>query len=236
MARFHSYSFGNQLAIARQKPTATRVAGFHKWLELRRYVKKGEKGIAILAPMVIKRKNEDADGTKENGSRENGPRLIGFKKVYVFDLAQTDGEPLAEFEMHVKGCVGDWMEKLFAQIRAGGMQVEYDATIAPAVGMQCGNTIKLLPEQYPAEEFTTLIHEYAHALLHRGERRAQTTKTVRETEAEATSYIVSTALGIDCGTASSDYIQMYDGNAETLLESLQHVQGAASEILAALEA
>ena len=86
MARFHSYSFGNQLLIARQSPDASRVAGFQKWLELKRYVRKGQKGIAILAPMIVKgsREPKNTDGTSESG-----PRLVGFKVVYVFDIRFT---------------------------------------------------------------------------------------------------------------------------------------------------
>ena len=68
MAKFHCYSFGNVMAIARQKPTATQVAGFHKWLELRRYVRKGEKGIAILAPMIVKRDREEIRNTRHVAS------------------------------------------------------------------------------------------------------------------------------------------------------------------------
>ena len=229
MARFHTYSFGNQMAIARQKPDATQVAGFHKWLEMRRYVRKGEKGIAILAPLIVKRERENTDGTSESG-----PRLIGFKVVYVFDLSQTDGEPLPDFEIAPHGDPGELLTKLKAHIEANGTPVTYDATIEPARGLCTLTDIKLLPGMTPAEEFATLTHEYGHALLHRGERRKETTKTIRETEAEAVSFIVATACGLDYGTSASDYIQMYDGNTDTLMESLQHVQGAASEILNAL--
>src|SRR5690348_81951 len=89
MARFHSYSFGNILAIARQRPTATRVAGFSTWKELGRFVKKGEKGIQILAPIVghRRRKNDQQQETDEKPR----PVLIGFRAVYVFDVAQTEG-------------------------------------------------------------------------------------------------------------------------------------------------
>ena len=237
MARFHSYSFCNQLLIARQKPSATRVAGFHKWLELKRYVRKGEKGIAILAPMITKlpRDGKAAAAGDEETSKA-GPRLIGFKVVYVFDVKQTDGEPLAEYDKeNVQGDPGEMTTQLIAAMKGREITVEWDASIAPAYGCQFGNTIKLLPGQPSAEEFATLVHECAHALLHRGERRQQTTKTIRETEAEAVSFIVATARGLQCGRSSSDYIQMYDGNTETLMESLHAVQGAASEILSALE-
>src|SRR5208282_1387610 len=70
MARFHAYSFGNILSIARQRPTATRVAGFHTWKELGRFVKRGEKGIQILAPMVGHRRRKDAAEQEQNGSQE----------------------------------------------------------------------------------------------------------------------------------------------------------------------
>lgn len=231
MARFHNYSFGNQLMIARQKPTATQVAGFHKWLEFHRYVRKGEKGIRILAPMVIagKRKAADTDNTSEAG-----PRLIGFKFVFVFDIAQTDGEDLPDFDIAPKGDPGDMFDRLKAHIEESGIPVLYDATIAPARGLCTPKDIKLLPDMSPAENFGVSAHEYGHALLHHGPRRKQTTETIRECEAEAVSFIVSTACGLDYGTTAADYIQMYDGNADTLAESLQHIQSAASTILEAL--
>ena len=96
MARFHSYSFGNILSIARQRPTATRVAGFYTWKELGRFVKKGEKGIQILAPMIAKRRRKDTAEQKHNENQEtkSAPALIGFRAVYVFDVAQTEGPEL----------------------------------------------------------------------------------------------------------------------------------------------
>jgi hypothetical protein len=79
------------------------------------------------------------------------------------------------------------------------------------------------------------VHELAHETLHKADRRPATTKTVRETEAEAISYIVSKAVGLETGTASADYIQLYHGNASMLAESLQVIQKASAVILAALE-
>src|SRR6266568_899111 len=99
MARFHNYSFGNIVAIARQRPTATRVAGFGTWKEMGRFVKRGEKGIQILAPMIgYRRKNaETAQNTGADGSIKPQATLIGFRAVYVFDVAQTEGEDLPDF-------------------------------------------------------------------------------------------------------------------------------------------
>src|ERR1700688_2308988 len=91
MARFHTYSFGNVMLIARQKPDATNVAGIRTWNSLGRFVKRGEKGILILAPMVGKnrKKNEDADQAEDAKKTES--KLFGFRAVYVFDITQTEG-------------------------------------------------------------------------------------------------------------------------------------------------
>ena len=97
--------------------------------------------------------------------------------------------------------------------------MSYNANIAPALGMSYGGRIAILPGQSKAEEFSTLVHETAHELLHKAERRTATTKTVRETEAEAVAFVVGKAVGLVTGTASADYIQLYHGNASLLAES-----------------
>jgi hypothetical protein len=109
------------------------------------------------------------------------------------------------------------------------------AKIAPALGMSYGGRIAILPGQAKAEEFSTLVHEAAHEMLHKAERRTATTKTVRETEAEAVAFVVGKAVGLVTGSASADYIQLYHGNPSLLAESLEVIQHAASLILAALE-
>src|SRR3954464_15154354 len=99
MARFHTYSFGNIMLIARQKPSASNVAGLHTWNSLGRFVKRGEKGILILAPMVGRKKPTDAIATEidsDNSADERKPQqqLYGFRAVYVFDVSQTEGKEL----------------------------------------------------------------------------------------------------------------------------------------------
>jgi len=103
------------------------------------------------------------------------------------------------------------------------------------MGVSYGGKIVLLPGQTKAEEFSTLVHELAHEMLHKADRRTVTTKTVRETEAEAIAFVVGKAVGLQVGTASADYIQLYHGNASLLAESLEVIQRASAVILAALE-
>jgi len=103
------------------------------------------------------------------------------------------------------------------------------------MGVSYGGRIALLPGQAKAEEFSTLVHELAHEMLHKAERRAAGTKVVRETEAEAIAFVVSKAVGLEVGTASADYIHLYKGNASLLAESLEVIQQASSVILSVLE-
>jgi hypothetical protein len=235
MARFHNYSFGNILAIARQRPTATRVAGFGTWKEIGRFVKKGEKGIQILAPMIGYRRNKDDAKQVRDASTKPQPMLIGFRAVYVFDVAQTDGEDLPEFDHNITGEVGAHLDSLIDFLAQQNIALEFNEKIAPALGVSYGGKIVLFPGQSKAEEFTTLVHETAHELLHKAERRTMTTATVRETEAEAVAFIVGQSVGLDMGTASSDYIQMYAGNAALLAESLEVIQRTSAVILAAIQ-
>jgi antirestriction protein ArdC len=228
MSRFHRYSWGNILLIYSQRPDASHVAGFHAWLKLRRFVRKGEKGIVILAPMVGRKKSDD-DLTEDAQTR-----LFGFRAAHVFDLSQTDGEPLAEFAS-VKGDPQDYNDRLIQFVASRNIVLAYDSAIAPARGMSSGGKITLLPDLSPAEHLAVLVHELGHELLHRGDRRTATTHTIRETEAEAVAYVVSTAIGLDTSTSCSDYIQLHAGDKTTLAESLTFIQQTASVILQAIE-
>ena len=236
MARFHSYSFGNILAIARQKPAATRVAGFHTWKELGRFVKKGEKGIQILAPMVGQRRRKDAAEQEQTTAQETRPApvLIGFRAVYVFDVSQTEGADLPEFEHSISGEVGRHRDRLIDFLARQNIALEYNENIAPALGVSYGGKIAILPGQSPAEDLVCMVHETAHELLHKSDRRTVTTATVRETEAEAVAFIVGQAIGLEMGRVSSDYIQMYAGSAALLAESLEVIQRTSAVILDAV--
>ena len=231
MACFHNYSFGNILSIARYRPDATHVAGIRTWNELGRFVSKGQKGIPILAPLIGRKRQPD-EQSKDSDEKPR-PFVLGFRRVFVFDITQTEGADLPE-PARVSGEVGCHRDRLFEFVEQQGIILEFNERIAPAQGASYGGKIVLLPGQSKAEEFATLVHEVAHEMLHRAERRTMTTKTVRETEAESIAFIVSRAVGLNTGSASADYISLYHGNAEMLTESLSVIQQASSTILAAL--
>jgi antirestriction protein ArdC len=234
MAKFHRYSFSNILEIARQKPDAVKVAGLYAWNQLGRKVRKGEHGIRILAPVIGIKRKKDSEVEKDIRT-QNESVLLGFRSVWVFDVSSTDGAPLPELSERVTGDVGLYSERLLAFIAAQGISLEYKESIAPALGLCYGNRIVLLPGQSPAEEFTTLIHELGHSLLGHTARRTITTKTVRETEAEAIAFVVGTTIGLNTGNAAASYIQLYAGNAALLTESLEVIQKTSAVILSALE-
>jgi len=226
MARFHRYSAYNVMLILSQRPNAIRVAGFHTWKKLGRFVKKGAKGILILAPIFRKQNVEKA------GQDDQLNKLVGFRAVYVFDFTDTDGQLLPS----LPGTEGDpagSTDRLKQFIAHRGIRLEYSNEIYPALGLCAPGKIVLLPGQSPAEEFATLAHETAHAILHQQERRAKTTRCIRETEAEAVAFVVCECVGLRA-QRSADYIQLYSGDAETLAESLEHVQRASAEILSAI--
>jgi hypothetical protein len=232
MSRFHHYSFGNVLEIARQRPSASRVAGMYAWNQLGRHVKKGEKGIRILAPIIgIKRKPEEE--AEKDITKQNTRVLVGFRNAYVFDVEQTEGVELPAMR-EVYGDVGENHDRLLSFIEHQGIELVFTENIAPALGMSYGGRIAILPGQSKAEEFSTLVHELAHEMLHKAERRTTTTKVVRETEAEAIAFVVGKAVGLEAGSASADYIHLYHGNASLLAESLEVIQQTSAVILAAL--
>jgi len=233
MSRFHSYSFGNVLEIARQCPTATKVAGMYAWNQLGRRVKKGERGIRILAPIIGIKRKPDAEAEKDI-TKQNTRVLVGFRNAYVFDVEQTEGVELPAMR-EVYGDVGENHDRLVSFIERQGVELVFTEKIAPALGMSYGGRIAILPGQSKAETFATLLHELAHEMLHKAERRTTTTKVVRETEAEAIAFVVGKAVGLEVGTASADYIALYHGNASLLIESLEVIQQTSAVILAALE-
>ncbi|HST09103.1 MAG TPA: ArdC family protein [Terriglobales bacterium] len=230
LAKFHRYSFSNVLLIWSQCPQATYVAGYQRWKQLRRFVKRGEKGILILAPIVSRKK--DDNGKSKESDDDNSEVVVRFRSVYVFDVAQTEGAALAEFA-EVKGDPTIYLQRLKDFIAAGGITLNHDDVPSGADGVARKNRIGIREELPPAKKFAVLVHELAHVQLHFGENRP-VSKTVRETEAEAVAFVVGRAIGLETNTAASDYIQLYDGKCETLLASLDRIQRVAGEIIVAI--
>ena len=95
-----------------------------------------------------------------------------------------------------------YRERLFKFVESQSVELSFSERIAPAKGLSYGGKITLLSGMQPAEEFSTLVHEIAHEMLHRGDRRTLTTKQVRETEAEAVAFVVCQSVGLQNGTSS----------------------------------
>lgn len=228
MARFHRYSLGNIMLIASQRRNATQVAGFRTWNKLGRFVRKGEKGIFVLAP-IMRRRTEGPD----NLELKESTIPAGFRPVYVFDISQTEGQELPAV-CSVSGDPREYLGRLAAFVNRLAIVLEYSEDIAPALGSSSGGKITLLPGQSPAGEFMTLSHELAHELMHRNERRSATSKRVRETEAEAVAFVVSQAIGLETISAARNYIQLYDGDATLLTESLEYIHRTANLLLEAI--
>ena len=235
LSRFHRYSFGNCMLIALQRPDATLVAGFNRWKRLGRWVKKGESGIAILAPLLVRRKDtsEERDDGEELAGRE-ARSLRGFRAVHIFDASQTEGKELAELGS-IRGDPGERTTRIEELIRAKGIGLSFEDSLNGALGVSEGGKISVLSSLSPAQMFSTLVHELAHELLHRGDRRQETTKVIRETEAEAVAYVVTRAAGLECSTKSADYIQLWSGDIAILTQSLELIRDVASSIISELE-
>lgn len=232
LARFHDYSFRNSLLILMQRPDATHVAGFHRWKQMGRFVKKGEKGIAILAPLVCRKKSYTEEKSASDDERKVAI-LRGFKVAFVFDVSQTDGEELPRFAT-LSGDPGEKLPQVEALIRSQGIELKYEPIGGGALGVSRGGEITVVPNLSPAETFSVLVHELAHELLHRGDRKSQVGKKVRETEAESVAFVVAKAIGLDPTTRSADYIQLYSGDKQVLMESLDYIQKTAHFILVAI--
>tara|TARA_E500000318_G_scaffold111440_1_gene130033 strand:+ start:237 stop:1061 length:825 start_codon:yes stop_codon:yes gene_type:complete len=230
LAKFHRYSFGNVLLILSQNPNATHVAGFGTWKQMGRFVKKGEKGIVIIAPMSIRPKNDKPEGEEQS---DRDKPILRFRGVHVFDVAQTDGEPLPE-PSRVSGDPQQHLNRIKEQVAERGITLDYDDVPPGADGVSRGGRISIRAGLEPANEFSVTVHELAHELLHRGDQRPAS-RTVRETEAEAVAFVVCHAIGLETGSAASDYIQLYDGKAETLAESLDRIQHVAADIIKAVQ-
>ena len=232
-ARFHAYSFHNVLLIACQCPTATRVAGYQRWKQLGRQVRRGEHGIAILAPIIRRTRQPEATVQSDEAEAQPLRPVTGFRTVYVFDVSQTDGPALPTIDTTAEGDPGEHLPALERAIRDAGIDVRWVDDLGGALGLSYGGRIDALRSLPAPDAFTVLAHEWAHEMLHKGDERPRS-RTVRETEAEAVSYIVGRAIGVSASVRSSDYIALYEGDADRLRTSLARIQITAARILDAL--
>ena len=228
MSRFHRYSLANQMLIAAQSPTATKVAGFRAWQRLGRHVKKGSRAIYVFAPIKRRRRSESEDEREPAPTEEE--QIVAFRPVAVFDVSQTRGKPLPE-PARMGGDPGDLLGRLEAFAAARQITIERSSAIGTAEGVSTGGRVLIREGLAPAEQFSVTVHELAHELLHRGDQEPRPDHRVRETEAEAVAFVVCSAVGLEPGTACSDYIQVHQGDRQTLLASLCRVRRAAGAIL-----
>ena len=213
MARFHHYSWGNVLLIMSQRQEATHVAGYRTWQKLGRQVRRAEKGIVILAPMV-KRRRQDGEADED----DLPGTLFGFKTAHIFDITQTHGNDLAE-PTRVRGDPGACIDRLEQFAAKRGIKVGYFDGPGAAEGASMGGTIMVRQDLPRGQFLSTMVHEVAHELLHR--EGVESSRTVRETEAEAVAFVVCEAIGLDAGTSSCDYISLYQGSKRTLYVSAE---------------
>jgi len=232
-ARFHSYSAGNVMLILAQCPTASRVAGYRVWQAMGRQVRKGEKGIAILAPVTFRRRTTDDDGEETD---VRGVR--GFRPVFVFDIAQTTGEPIADIRPELlagEAPAGLW-NALVAQVDAAGFTVER-GHCGGANGRTeyTSRTVTVRADVDEAQACKTLAHELGHVLLHEQELAAGCRGRL-EVEAESIAYVVAQACGLSTSEYSLPYVaQWANGDLKLVKATAERVIRTAHQILCAID-
>lgn len=207
-AAFRRYSLNNQLLIAIQYPGAQRVAGFRRWQTLGRPVRKGEKAIKILGYSTKKITETDPEIGEEREAR----RVPRFPVLSVFDVSQTDGDPLptdpyalptGDGPAGALTAVQDWLRSQgwtlhsTSKLQLGGAEGITDHhrhTITTATGLAS------------AARLAVLLHEAAHALLHADDTTYQQHRGICETEAESTAYVLTALLGMPTDASSIPYI------------------------------
>lgn len=235
-AKFHSYSFNNTLLIMWQYPDATRVASAKLWNDLSRHIVKGERSIKVFAPIEWHVECEpDAPGAKWHSKRMRFERkIVGYKLVPVFDVAQTDGEPLptlayVEPDGDSHGHLEAPLLKLAAEL---GYTVKTE-TLDGATGGYCDPIRKLIvigSQHSPNGRVRVLVHEIAHAL---GVGYAQYGRSGAEVIVESVTYIVLAGQGFGLDAASVPYVASWgNGNAT---ETMREFAGTIDELARRIE-
>lgn len=228
-SKFYGYSFYNTLMILSQNPLASYVAGYKTWQSMNRFVRKGEKGIRILAPLVTKRKDP---------SPEESPTFIkGFRLVSVFDFSQTEGseEDLPLLVTGLKHTVhGE--EEIFEEIKSKITLPIIEVEKLSSKGSYNPTTklIKIKSDLTTVQKIKTLIHEYAHH-VHHTYYEGKESYNASEVIAESSAYIVCQILGIDTSDYSAPYIETWKDASSDLATIGIKVQKVSSEIISLLK-
>lgn len=258
MSKFHNYSFNNTMLIAMQKPDATLVAGYKAWQKnFDRHVKKGEKGIRILAPAPYKIKEEQEKLDPVTGEimlDKNGMPVIeeveikipAFRVVPVFDLSQTDGKELPDIGVNeLSGNVEDYEDFMQALAEVSPVPITYENIDGDAKGYFhiTNHRIAIQEGMSQSQTVKTAIHEVAHAKLHDRERNQDIDEVLnkdrytKEVEAESVAYTVCQHFGIDTSDYSFGYIAGWssDRDMKELKSSLDTIRKTASELITGIE-
>ena len=257
MSKFHDYSLNNTLLIVMQKPDASLVAGFNKWRdEFERHVKRGEKGIKILAPAPYKIKKEqeklDPDGKPiigEDGKPVTEQKEItvpAFKVVSVFDVSQTDGKEIPDIAVDsLTGSVEQYEDFFKALEQTSPVPVGFERIESGAHGYyhNAEKRIALNEGESELQTVKTLIHEIAHAKLHDidlnapPEQQERPSRRTREVEAESIAYTVCQHFGLDTSDYSFGYVAGWssDKDIKELKASLETIRATASELITEID-
>jgi antirestriction protein ArdC len=249
MSKFHRYSLFNQLLITLQRPDASKVAGYRKWQELGRQVNKGEKGISIFAPKAVRMDLLDAAGNPvidpATGKPKKQNRVIGFTTATVFDVAQTDGEPLPEVERTISEEPPEGLiEDLESAITERGFTVAYEEIPGSAEGYTSPRSKRVVVDaSLPAgSRAAVLAHELGHIAAGHLERTDEYhtghggQRGVMELEAESIAYSLCRANGLSTaqGGVSATYIAGWTRNEpDAIKESAERVSKTVKGILSA---
>lgn len=252
MSKFHNYSLNNIILINMQKPGASMIAGYNAWKKLHgRQVKKGEKGIKILAPSPykVKRLVEKLDPQTQKPilgqdgkpvMEEKEIMIPAYKVVYVFDVSQTEGKELPTLGVNELSGEVDGYDAFFEAInKCCPVPIVFEEIKDGAKGYfsHAFNYIAIKEGMSQQQTIKTALHEMAHQKLHSGENRSKQNRRSREIEAESTAYAVCQHYGIDTSDYSFPYVATWSKGKETseLKESLDRIRKAAFEMISDID-
>lgn len=213
LSKFHDYSFNNVLLLTLQNPEVSLVAGFRKWEEMGRFVRRGEKSLKILAPCFYKKKELEADKTDmEKSDKEDTEEKIlrGFTVVSVFDISQTDGKELPDIVHRLDGSVDGYSDLIEALKQFSPVPIEFDKVAGTANGYYSSSEKKIVIEKNMSEQMhcKTGLHEIAHSILHDKDNGTEikTDTQTKEVQAESIAFTVANFFGLDSSQYSFGYI------------------------------